>query len=59
MENDTSNNGQNVRIRAVELAISEIAAYKESHLAANYTEKLILSARAITDYILEGKLPLA
>jgi hypothetical protein len=58
MEIDASYNGQNARIKAVELAISEIAAYKESSLAERYTEKLLISAKAIADFIAEEKLPL-
>jgi hypothetical protein len=57
METDKTRNGQDTRERAVELAISEIAAYKDSTLGINYTEKLLLSAKAISDFLAEGKLP--
>ena len=42
------------RKQAIELAIKEIEAHKESSLVEGYTERLIASAKAIAEYIKLG-----
>jgi hypothetical protein len=46
-----------VKQRAVELAISAIAAYKQSSIAPGYDVRLVKAADVIADYIVNGKIP--
>jgi hypothetical protein len=45
------------RRTALEIAIKEVAAYKESSLDDGHTERLISSAEAIYKYIRTGTIP--
>ncbi|MDR1286290.1 MAG: hypothetical protein LBK08_01645 [Treponema sp.] len=46
-----------VKQKAVELAISAIAAYKQSAIAPGYDVRLVKAADVIADYIVNGKIP--
>jgi hypothetical protein len=46
-----------VKQRAVELAISAIAAYKQSAITPGYDVRLVKAADVIADYIVNGKIP--
>jgi nicotinamide riboside kinase len=54
MEIDRSTAGQDQRRKFIELAISEIAAYKVSTLTDGYTARLLASADAIAEYVKMG-----
>ncbi|GHV80283.1 hypothetical protein AGMMS49944_20740 [Spirochaetia bacterium] len=57
MSQETVKKTNEVRIKALELAISTIEAHKNSVLPEGYAVHIIRAADAIADYIAEGKLP--
>jgi len=57
MEPDKSNAARTARKIAVELAISEMAACKETRYQNDLSKALIKSANNILEYIDNGKIP--
>jgi hypothetical protein len=54
---DLSTVAQSHRLKAIELAIKEVEAYKTSEMGDGYTTRLLKSAEAIAEYINSGAIP--
>jgi hypothetical protein len=55
--NEKSNRAEESRRTAVELAISAIAAYKQSVFSYDFDAQLVRAADVIAEYIVNGQIP--